>query len=1464
MLDIKYEYKLQDEFIKLRRILINIFCYELFYSPNKKLKNRLLYIIRKSKCYKKCSFLFNTEYNNVHNYYHIDDEFCLCPYKKYRQKINKIFKCFMMKKNKYNKRKKEEKNNKLNTYCELRKNICFIEKEIFNRLFFNINIKYSNYVIEKKYMYLYFLFIKFMGVLKKKKKYIINNNNNDNNNNNNISKTDNPSCYKHSFFSHFCIKQFSLFVNYLLKRKKENMYFELLKGEIKSTINLKIDKNRYKKENVNIYQKKYTNYYHYNIIYKYKPIIKYEKKFNNNNNNNNKKKNTYIYYYIKYPVQKKNNSYNFSIHRYQKYYYIKYTNKIQDVFLYSEKNKNIYILSVNINSLKCVINKFIYNDFYYNLLNSIFYSIINIPLQYLCDTFIYYLYCYDTDVINDDYLLCVHKEYNNKDNNNKDNNNKDINNKDNNNKDNNNKDNNNNNDYNNKTHKCNSTCDIKKHKNKFIHFLKYFFMLSDQYEKDIKNNVSHSQRYVLFYFINHIKVLLKNNIRNMLYLTISNVNKIIYNDMSLEYIFYLFLFYFIFLDIKIYCTIFINLEEAYLSYDEINIFKYFIKGCTDHIKNEKKKKKKNNIKNDIFNNHKNRNVYNFNKSNNNEKASDFFHICLICSYNMLNQEKIFMMEKIKILFYIIYYILYINHFSCDKNEHDTFLRYFLFYTFKKKSTLFNIYPFLSNTEKKWLHEYNGNLVINYDHTCCNVTKKKIQKYFKKYLIKLLISKKYKYYQYFIKLLNEEDKNIAYFKKAKFKNKHTINEYKNINYNKNNKNEQIYNNFINNNYDIKYNNEIVSSINNNLFLKYQRIYPYNKQIIYYQQQFYNYIFHMFSAFYENLKLFLLPLLQNIYHNRLIYINVYMYLFMIRSYYHIERQKKIKVNNKKYQIYKNNNYSYSNNNFNNKLLINYSSQGNVSNIKDMTCTKKSKKRKQSIILKYSIINLCINLYNNYVFMLKKNKVKKCYKMFLIKYMKLLLYIGCNILHICTHPQHYIQFVCKMINFVNMYMYKYVGCFNDISYIYSMKNEKIIYKNMSPYILYRFFLITKQATNMSIHNMKKKKKKKKKKFCKENWTCFIKTIENNNIYLEKYIKKILLYKRVHNIFHNIYVHIKEDYFSVQTKQNFVIFKLKCKEDNNANTLQNIYYQINGKKYFVFDNLYKLKKTYKINYIILCLLFYRYCYFFYTYNSFIFSYLFTNIFCICIDCLNKYIIIKNCQDKKKETCQDNSHDCFYKQNGILKKNRNHILIKNFYYLLFFLLIRYHTIIGNISHSGLQNCIPKRIMKAIKKYMNVNVECFSSPFNSVLENYCSVFSDIDIFFGSKGDFFKYTLKSGVYEVNPPFDIFLINKLIIYILFKLKMDINHLTFFLIIPYMKDINYYYELLFSSPYLSHFFLLQRNTYTFSTRLFEGRENEYISTCDCFVFILQNKKAQIENRVHKKKVLKIKKLWQNVDHI
>lgn len=49
-----------------------------------------------------------------------------------------------------------------------------------------------------------------------------------------------------------------------------------------------------------------------------------------------------------------------------------------------------------------------------------------------------------------------------------------------------------------------------------------------------------------------------------------------------------------------------------------------------------------------------------------------------------------------------------------------------------------------------------------------------------------------------------------------------------------------------------------------------------------------------------------------------------------------------------------------------------------------------------------------------------------------------------------------------------------------------------------------------------------------------------------------------------------------------------------------------------------------------------------------------------------------------------------------------------------------------------------------------------------------------------------------------------------------------------------------------------------------IFAFREEEYISTCDCFVFILQNAKAKIKTEIDQNTMLKIKKSWENIHHI
>ncbi|KMZ94461.1 hypothetical protein PVMG_01819 [Plasmodium vivax Mauritania I] len=383
--------------------------------------------------------------------------------------------------------------------------------------------------------------------------------------------------------------------------------------------------------------------------------------------------------------------------------------------------------------------------------------------------------------------------------------------------------------------------------------------------------------------------------------------------------------------------------------------------------------------------------------------------------------------------------------------------------------------------------------------------------------------------------------------------------------------------------------------------------------------------------------------------------------------------------------------------------------------------------------------------------------------------------------------------------------------------------------------------------------------------------------------YIRRLL--KRVPLKNYSPYAHRQEDCFYIQRKNDVVVFNFRSKGGGNHSAdAPNVYYQFDGKNYFVHEREYMAKRACKIKCVNLCLLFYRYCFFFYKRNPLVFSFLFNRVFCVCPGCLGRYLVLGRAANLGSPPAEDPSyryhssfaicgppakdatpHDCFYKQIGMLIKNRKNIFVRHFHFLALFLMMRYHTLVGNVRHSGLQSCVPKRVMTLLRRKLKIKRECFSSPLNAVLPSYCSFFPDIDTFFGSSGNFFEFPLRSGAYEVNPPFDVYLINQLIVYILHHLRKEEHQLTFFLVIPMLQDKNYFFELLSGSPYLSAHFLLARNSYTFSTRLLESREEEYISTCDCFVFILQNEKAKIQKGVINKKVaLKIKKRWENLSNV
>jgi hypothetical protein len=120
----------------------------------------------------------------------------------------------------------------------------------------------------------------------------------------------------------------------------------------------------------------------------------------------------------------------------------------------------------------------------------------------------------------------------------------------------------------------------------------------------------------------------------------------------------------------------------------------------------------------------------------------------------------------------------------------------------------------------------------------------------------------------------------------------------------------------------------------------------------------------------------------------------------------------------------------------------------------------------------------------------------------------------------------------------------------------------------------------------------------------------------------------------------------------------------------------------------------------------------------------------------------------------------------------------KEKYLFLFYIIVGFdtgqfwglHPYIYNFINNNFTNCI----------------ECFASPFNNNIENYCSLLYPIDKYYGSKGDFFENFLKVNynVYVINPPFIDTIILK--VFDMIEEKLKYNRIQIFLYIPQWDDI------------------------------------------------------------------------------
>jgi len=82
----------------------------------------------------------------------------------------------------------------------------------------------------------------------------------------------------------------------------------------------------------------------------------------------------------------------------------------------------------------------------------------------------------------------------------------------------------------------------------------------------------------------------------------------------------------------------------------------------------------------------------------------------------------------------------------------------------------------------------------------------------------------------------------------------------------------------------------------------------------------------------------------------------------------------------------------------------------------------------------------------------------------------------------------------------------------------------------------------------------------------------------------------------------------------------------------------------------------------------------------------------------------------------------------------------------IFILIYRY----SYIDAENQQLAIHKKIKEMFREY-NVNFELYGSAINALSDNYCSLFYDIEKYFGSHGNFFDIDISAGIYWCNPPY-----------------------------------------------------------------------------------------------------------------
>lgn len=185
----------------------------------------------------------------------------------------------------------------------------------------------------------------------------------------------------------------------------------------------------------------------------------------------------------------------------------------------------------------------------------------------------------------------------------------------------------------------------------------------------------------------------------------------------------------------------------------------------------------------------------------------------------------------------------------------------------------------------------------------------------------------------------------------------------------------------------------------------------------------------------------------------------------------------------------------------------------------------------------------------------------------------------------------------------------------------------------------------------------------------------------------------------------------------------------------------------------------------------------------------------------------------------------------------------------IFSLLYRYSYI-----DSGNQQLAIDKTIKYLFAKIGVDFELYGSAINVISNYYCSLFYDIEKYFGSQGNFFDIELKQGIYWCNPPYDDSIMTNTAIKLI-KILEIYKNIAFIITIPIWDKKTQYHKLEYVTknyninthsndhkdykiysllkPYIKAEILIPKKRIPY----FNYRLNRYIYAVDTYMLIVYN---------------------------